>query len=145
MVHFFRTLLFHALPATYGPLPSCNGVVVIGSFIFFMKDFPPSAAVPKVVRNLREPWGQLTMRPLPGMVRRFQESKVSKAVRKFLVLMSESHCKGMDSPPQNTLLPPLGTQAPLKTRGLAGQNGWPPEETGEPVNAYPAMAVSGGR
>ena len=33
----------------------------------------------------------------------------------------------------------------LKTRGLAGQNGWPPEETGEPVNAYPAMAVSGGR
>ncbi len=58
MVLFFRTLLFHALPATYGPLPSCNGVVVIGSFIFFMKDFPPSAAVPKVVRNLREPWGQ---------------------------------------------------------------------------------------
>ncbi len=36
------------------------------------------------------------------------------------------------------------TPPPLKITGLAGQNGWPPEETGEPVNAYPVMAVSGG-
>ncbi len=27
--------------------------------------------------------------------------------------------------------------------GLAGQNGWPQEEIGEPVNAYPARAIAG--
>ncbi len=54
------------------------------------------------------------------MVRRFQESKVSKAVRKFLSLMFEATAREWMSLPKYLSLP--YEHKPLR---LAGQNGSP--------------------